>query len=203
MTYLVGADGAAQPAGERFRALLARDEILRLPGAHNGLAGLGPADFEQSGWAPRGVFDGDQATGWAIMPAFGKPHTLLFETHSPVGYGSGELFLSFRLSFQYGRQHTLGRFKLYATTENAALLRPITNERLVPSSRSTALIPLLGLTAAEASVLALPRADETVRDVVTRATQTGTAMADALRAVFIGLCSGALVADGWAAAGAA
>jgi methylisocitrate lyase len=38
MTYLVGAELPHEPAGRRFRALLARPEILRLPGAHNGLA---------------------------------------------------------------------------------------------------------------------------------------------------------------------
>jgi methylisocitrate lyase len=40
MTYLVAADLPATPAGERFRALLARPGILQLPGAHNGMAGL-------------------------------------------------------------------------------------------------------------------------------------------------------------------
>jgi methylisocitrate lyase len=40
MTYLIGADLPAEPAGTRFRALLARDAILRLPGAHNGMAAL-------------------------------------------------------------------------------------------------------------------------------------------------------------------
>ena len=40
MTYLIGADLPEQPAGARFRALLARPEILRLPGAHNGMAAL-------------------------------------------------------------------------------------------------------------------------------------------------------------------
>src|SRR5579871_5640924 len=40
MTYLV-ADGLPnEPAGVRFRALLARPEILQLPGAHNGMAAL-------------------------------------------------------------------------------------------------------------------------------------------------------------------
>ncbi|MGE3248346.1 MAG: methylisocitrate lyase [Beijerinckiaceae bacterium] len=38
MPYLVGADVAAEPAGSRFRKLVNRNEILRLPGAHNGLA---------------------------------------------------------------------------------------------------------------------------------------------------------------------
>src|ERR1700691_6652805 len=40
MTYLVAADLPTTPAGERFRALLARPGILQLPGAHNGQAAL-------------------------------------------------------------------------------------------------------------------------------------------------------------------
>jgi methylisocitrate lyase len=40
MPYLVAADLPKEPAGERFRALLKRPGILRLPGAHNGLAAL-------------------------------------------------------------------------------------------------------------------------------------------------------------------
>jgi methylisocitrate lyase len=40
MTYLVAADLPTTPAGERFRALLARPGILRMPGAHNGQAAL-------------------------------------------------------------------------------------------------------------------------------------------------------------------
>lgn len=38
MTYLEGDDFPAQPAGERFRALLAQPGIVQMPGAHNGLA---------------------------------------------------------------------------------------------------------------------------------------------------------------------
>ncbi|TCH99613.1 methylisocitrate lyase [Roseococcus sp. SYP-B2431] len=40
MPYVIGADLSNEPAGERFRALLERPEILRMPGAHLGLAGL-------------------------------------------------------------------------------------------------------------------------------------------------------------------
>src|ERR1700734_2298414 len=40
MTYLVATDLPAAPAGERFRALLARSGILQMPGAHNGMAAL-------------------------------------------------------------------------------------------------------------------------------------------------------------------
>ena len=40
MTYLVADDLPTAPAGDRFRALLARPGILRMPGAHNGQAAL-------------------------------------------------------------------------------------------------------------------------------------------------------------------
>jgi methylisocitrate lyase len=40
MSYLVGSEIPGVPAGERFRALLARGGILALPGAYNGLAAL-------------------------------------------------------------------------------------------------------------------------------------------------------------------
>jgi methylisocitrate lyase len=40
VTYLIGADLPTEPAGTRFRGLLARNEILQLPGAHNGMAAL-------------------------------------------------------------------------------------------------------------------------------------------------------------------
>jgi methylisocitrate lyase len=40
MTYLVAADLPTTPAGDRFRALLARPGILHMPGAHNGQAAL-------------------------------------------------------------------------------------------------------------------------------------------------------------------
>ena len=86
--------------------------------------GVVSADFSQSGLEAAGAADGSQKTGWAIMPEFGKPHALIMEARSKVGY-SGSVQLSFRLSFRFGRQHTLGRFKLYATTDNPALFRPL------------------------------------------------------------------------------
>ena len=91
----------------------------------------------------------------------------------------------------------------YPPGDIAALLRPFTKETLTPGAKYAALTRLLGLTPSETSVLALAEHGGTVRDIVTHATQNGTAMADALRAVFIALCSSALLAEGWAKAGAA
>lgn len=40
MPYLLGSDIPAEPAGERFRALVEAGGIVRMPGAHNGMAAL-------------------------------------------------------------------------------------------------------------------------------------------------------------------
>ena len=40
MPYVIGADNPEEPAGHRFARLLERPQILQLPGAHNGMAGL-------------------------------------------------------------------------------------------------------------------------------------------------------------------
>ena len=40
MTYLVADTLPDAPAGQRFRALLARPGIMQMPGAHNGHAAL-------------------------------------------------------------------------------------------------------------------------------------------------------------------
>jgi methylisocitrate lyase len=64
MTYLVAADLPTAPAGERFRALLARPGILRLPGAHNGQAAL---------QAKAAGFDGLYLSGAAMTASMGLP----------------------------------------------------------------------------------------------------------------------------------
>jgi hypothetical protein len=89
------------------------------------LAGVS-ADFVQSSALDaKSSFDGNRDTGWAVMPQFGKPHTLVFEAKNAVGYG-GEVQLSFRLECQSGNvAHTLGKFKLYATADHRQLLRPM------------------------------------------------------------------------------
>jgi len=88
--------------------------------------GFVSADFEQPSWLAVSAVDGKSETGWAIMPEFGKSHSVIFEAKNQVGYGGGETLLSFRLEFLSNNvQHVLGKFKLYATTDNRALLRPM------------------------------------------------------------------------------
>jgi methylisocitrate lyase len=64
MPYLVAADLPHEPAGERFRALLSRPGILKLPGAHNGLAAL---------QARRAGFDALYLGGSAMTGQMGIP----------------------------------------------------------------------------------------------------------------------------------
>ena len=75
----------------------------------------GLADFSQDGWAVAGAADADPKSGWAVMPQFGKPHVAIFETSEEVGAVGGSV-LSIVLEQPYGQQHTLGRFRLSATT---------------------------------------------------------------------------------------
>jgi hypothetical protein len=82
------------------------------------------ADFEQAGFAATAAADGKPETGWAIAPAIGKPHAIYFEAREKMGY-KNQVELAFRLRFDYGGGHTLGRFKIYATTALPTLFRPV------------------------------------------------------------------------------
>ncbi|MCQ8279101.1 methylisocitrate lyase [Acetobacteraceae bacterium KSS8] len=64
MTYLVGDDMPAEPAGVRFRRLVERGGILQLPGAHNGQAAL---------QARKAGFEALYLSGAAMTASMGLP----------------------------------------------------------------------------------------------------------------------------------
>src|SRR3982751_4048869 len=64
MPFLVGSDVPDKRAGERFRALLTRPEILQIPGAHTGMAAL---------LAKRASFDALYVGGSAMTGTMGLP----------------------------------------------------------------------------------------------------------------------------------
>src|SRR6266446_2322291 len=64
MPFLVGADLPNKPAGERFRALLSRPQILQIPGAHTGMAAL---------LAKRAGFEAAYLGGSAMTGTMGIP----------------------------------------------------------------------------------------------------------------------------------
>lgn len=91
------------------------------------------ADFSQQGWDAAGAFDGNPASGWAVLPEFGKPHSLVFAPRTPLGQTGGTegMPLSFRLAFRFGGQHSLGRFRLSATADPPELVRLPENIRTI------------------------------------------------------------------------
>lgn len=64
MPYVIGADNPEEPAGHRFARLLERQQILQLPGAHNGMAGL---------LAKKAGFEGLYLSGAAMTLSMGIP----------------------------------------------------------------------------------------------------------------------------------
>jgi methylisocitrate lyase len=64
MTYLIGDELPTSPAGERFRALVERPGILRIPGTHNGMAAL---------QAKAAGFDALYLSGAAMTASMGLP----------------------------------------------------------------------------------------------------------------------------------
>jgi mono/diheme cytochrome c family protein len=73
------------------------------------------ADFAQGGWAVEGAIDGNKETGWAISPQYARRHVAVFETKPDVAIAEGTT-LTFTLDHQYGKEHTIGRFRLAATS---------------------------------------------------------------------------------------
>ncbi|MEO6808086.1 MAG: PSD1 and planctomycete cytochrome C domain-containing protein [Isosphaeraceae bacterium] len=72
------------------------------------------ATFEQPGLPVSAVIDGDQKSGWAVDPQFGKDHAAVFEFGSDLLTDSGAT-LTFTLAFLNNTGHNLGRFRLSAT----------------------------------------------------------------------------------------
>jgi hypothetical protein len=76
------------------------------------------ADFGQDGYGVAGAIDGNEATGWAVAPQFGKPHTAVFEAKAPAKHDGGCL-VTITLSQQFAdSQHSLGKFRLSVSSGN-------------------------------------------------------------------------------------
>lgn len=75
------------------------------------------ATFEQPGFSAAATLDGntEKLNGWAVMGGTGVAQAIGFELAEPLG-GGEELTLVFTLQQLHGDNHTLGRFRLAATT---------------------------------------------------------------------------------------
>jgi len=74
------------------------------------------ASFQQNDFPIEEAIDGDLTQGgWAIAPQLGKNHTAVFQCAKPLG-GEGGSVLCFELVQNHSNEHTLGRFRLLATS---------------------------------------------------------------------------------------
>ena len=88
--------------------------------------------YSQTNWPAGHAIDAKPGSGWAIAPRFGEYHSLAIETLEAIRQtGGGEITLEIRLAFQYGKQHSIGRLKLYATTD-AEPARPSARSQVSP-----------------------------------------------------------------------
>ncbi len=71
-------------------------------------------DYAQDKYPIKDAIDGDLKTGWAISGETERPHVAVFET-KPFSDLYGDVTLTIKLSQQYGKEHTLERFRLLAT----------------------------------------------------------------------------------------
>ncbi|SIO60387.1 Planctomycete cytochrome C [Singulisphaera sp. GP187] len=83
------------------------------------------ATFEQSGFPAFAAIDGKNGpnNGWAIAGATQTDNAIVFETATPLGDGTPTT-LTLTLSHQHGSNHTLGRFRILATTSPAPVRAP-------------------------------------------------------------------------------
>jgi hypothetical protein len=73
------------------------------------------ADFAQDQFPIQAAIDGNVKTGWAIAPQFAKRHVAVFETRNNLDLAA-DARLTIVLDQQHGTQHTIGKFKISATT---------------------------------------------------------------------------------------
>lgn len=83
------------------------------------------ATFEQTGFPASATIDGkrEPKNGWAVLGATAVDHAIVFETAAPLGDGT-PWKLTLTLQQAHGTNHTLGRFRLLATTSATPVRAP-------------------------------------------------------------------------------
>ena len=96
------------------------------------------ATFSQQGWDVKGAIDGNEGSGWAVSPQFGKTHTAFFETKGNIAGDSGVVLrISFVQKFS-DTTHSLGKFRLSVTDST----RPIKPSKIDPGLAKLISIPM-------------------------------------------------------------
>lgn len=109
------------------------------------------ADHSQEGFAASNVLDGKEPnkTGWAIAPHPGKEHSLTLALGKPIEPESGSV-LEVRIEqLSQHANHTLGRFRILATSDSRAVERA----RIPAATRAILSIPKDQRTAEQSQTL--------------------------------------------------
>jgi hypothetical protein len=80
------------------------------------------ADFAQANYPAAGAIDGNDQTGWAVSPQFGKPHEAVFQLVEAAQAGDKLLKIALLQQFNDGK-HALGKFRLSVTGGDKPLAR--------------------------------------------------------------------------------
>src|SRR5205823_14532217 len=95
------------------------------------------ADFSQDNYPAAGAIDGNDQTGWAVSPHFGKNHEAIFETKEEIGHDGGSI-VTVTISQQYtDGKHLLGKFRLSVTDGS----RPPARQKLPDAGAAALAVP--------------------------------------------------------------
>jgi hypothetical protein len=95
------------------------------------------ASAEQPGWAPAGLLDERNDTGWAIDQYAGRPVAVTLQTRALVP-GGDDTVLTFTLEHQSQfPKHEIGRFRIWATNALSPQDAPKVPERILTLLRDT------------------------------------------------------------------
>ena len=105
--------------GDNGNFVLGEIEVVAVPmsnplAARRVVLKTATANFSQASWPVAHAIDGNPATGWAVMPEFGKRHVAVFEAAEDFGQEGG-IQLVVTLVQQFGTRHTLGHGRISVT----------------------------------------------------------------------------------------
>ncbi len=99
-----------EPPAPKFEALLDRSRSATIKRV--------TADFSQDGWDASKAADGKPDTGWAWAPQFGREHRAVFTFTQPLLLEDG-MEIRVQIAQNFGSGHSVGRFRLGATTADS------------------------------------------------------------------------------------
>lgn len=139
-----GGPGRAQNGNFVINEIIVEQFSAATPEQRTRIALRNPsADFSQDGWPIAGAIDGNETTGWAIMPAFNQNHAAVLQFAQPLSAEQGEMLsISLVQKFSDGK-HLLGHLRLSLTNSSgelnrAAMQGPLADALRVPVEQRTA-----------------------------------------------------------------